>query len=164
MKVSCLVFLTFTLVLSHQHVNKRGGAGSKEKLQVTPQNTNQALANLMTAGKPIIDTDGSGIVSDACDKKDMIPHFEVEDGGYFCNFGQTTCYATGTVATGEVKVYSKTHIMNLKIASQLAAINVLTGQNFKPYFFISPNLEIRTRSLIRTWLLGPLLPRFSDVT
>ena len=72
-KVLFFVFLTFTLVLSHQDVNKRGSAGSKEKLQVTPQNTNQALNNLMTAGKPIIDTDGSGIVSPYCNSGDVAP-------------------------------------------------------------------------------------------
>ena len=109
MKLSCLVFLTFTLVLSHQIVNKRGNLALKGKPQVTPQSTNQALANLMTAGQPIIDTDRSGIVSTACDIKDMKPHCTPEYGGFFCNFGQTTCYATGRVGTREVKVYSKTH-------------------------------------------------------
>ena len=109
-KILCIVFLTFTLVLSHQDVTKRGGAGSKEKLQVTPQSTNQALANLMTAGKPIIDTDGSRIVSPYCNNVDMKPRCKLDtDGGFFCNFEHTTCYATGAVATNEVKVYSKTH-------------------------------------------------------
>ena len=41
----------------------------------------------------------------------------------------------------------------MNLASQLAAINVLTDQNFKPSFFFWPKREIRTRSLIRSWLL-----------
>ena len=52
----------------------------------------------------------------------------------------------------------------MNLASQLAAINVLTDQNFKPFFFFSPKREIRTRSLIRAWLLGSLLPRLADAT
>ena len=110
MKVSCLVFLTFTLVVSHQDVSKRSGVGSKEKLQVTPQSTNQALAKLMTAGNPIIDTDELGIVSAYCVNMDMKPRCKFDtDGGYFCNFEHKTCYATGAVATNNVKVYSKTN-------------------------------------------------------
>ena len=110
MKVSCLVFITFTLVLSHQDVSKRGGVGSKRGLQqVTIESTNQALANLMTAGQPIIGTDKSRIVSPHCVTLDMAPRCKQDtDEGYFCNFEDTTCYATGAVATNEVKVYSKT--------------------------------------------------------
>ena len=147
-KVLCFVFLTFTLVLSHLDVNKRGGAGSKEKLQVTPQNTNQALANLMTAGKPIIDTDGSGIVSPYCNNVDMKPLCKLDkDGGYFCNFEHTTCYATGAVATNEVKVYSKTHELSVPTGSdqcanrpEFQAIFLLFAENpsVAPWLFTAP--------------------------
>ena len=142
-----MVFLTFTLVLSHQDVNKRGGKPSKEKLQVTPKNTNDALANLMTAGKPIIDTDGSGIVSMACDMEDMTPHCTLKYGGFFCNFGQTTCYATGTVATGEVKVYSKTHEPSVPTGSdqcanlpEFQAIFLRYAEYGDSYTFLNPNV------------------------
>ena len=147
MKVSCMVFLTFTLVLSHHVVNKRGGAGSKEKLQVTPKSTNDALANLMTAGQPIIDTDGSGIVSMACDMEDMTPHCTLIYGGYFCNFGQTTCYATGTAATGEVKVYSKTHEPSVPTGSdqcanrpEFHAVFLRFAEKRDSYTFLNPNV------------------------
>ena len=147
-KVLCFVFLTFTLVLSHQDVNKRGGAGSKEKLQVTPQNTNQALANLMTAGKPIIDTDGSGIVSPYCNSVDMAPRCKLDkDGGYFCNFEHTTCYATGAVATNEVKVYSKTHELSVPTGSdkcanrpEFQAIFLLFAEKGDTYTFFNPSV------------------------
>ncbi|CAH3176980.1 unnamed protein product [Porites lobata] len=149
MKVSCLVFLTFTLVLCHQVVNKRGNLAFKGKLQVTPESTNQALANLMTAGKPISDTDGSGIVSMACDMEDMTPHCTPKYGGFFCNFGQTTCYATGTVDTGEVKVYSKTHepIDSVPTGSdqcanrpEFQAIFLRYAEYGDSYTFLNPNV------------------------
>ena len=68
-----MVFLTFTLVLSHQDVSKRGGIGSKRGLQeVTPKSTNQALTNLMTAGKDI----PSGVmVSHSCEWREVRPLF-----------------------------------------------------------------------------------------
>jgi len=147
MKASCLVFLTFTLVLSHQDVNKRGGKPSKGKLQVTPKSTNDALANLMTAGQPIIDTDRSGIVSLACNIQDMKPHFTLKYGGFFCDFGQTTCYATGTVAEGEVKVYSKTHELSVPTGSdqcanllEFQAIFLRYAENLDSYTFLNPNV------------------------
>ena len=107
MKVSCFVFLTFTLVLSYQDVSKRGGLGSKRGLQkVTRKSTNQALTNLMTAGKPIIFS-GPQIVSGYC-SYDMEQLWESKHEGSFCNYKKkgTTCYATGTLAN-EVMVYSK---------------------------------------------------------
>ena len=107
MKVSCLVFLTFTLVLSHQDVIKRGGVGSKRGLQeVTIKSTKQALAYLMKAGKAI----PSGvIVSHSCEWLEMRPLFRHKLGGYVCKFnGDTTCYATGTVDK-EVRLYSKNY-------------------------------------------------------
>ena len=107
MKVSCMVFLTFTLVLSHQDVSKRGGVGSKRGLQeVTPKSTNQALTNLMTAGK---DIPSGVIVSHSCEWREMRPLFRHKLGGYVCKFnGETTCYATGTIAK-EVMLYSKNY-------------------------------------------------------
>ena len=107
MKVSCFVFLTFTLVLSYQDVSKRGGLGSKRGLQkVTRKSTNKALTNLMTAGKPII-FPGKEIASVYC-SYDMEQLSESKHEGTFCNYKEkgTTCYATGTSAN-EVMVYSK---------------------------------------------------------
>lgn len=114
MKVLCFVFLTFTLVLSHQDVNKRVGVGSKrmyKSVEVTPESTRQALTNLMTAGRPIdiIDTDGLNRIASAyCRTMDMImPHCKSQhDGSIFCNFEDTTCYAVGAE---KVRVYSKTN-------------------------------------------------------
>ena len=78
-------------------MNKRGNLALKGKPQVTPQSTNQALANLMTAGQPIIDTDRSGIVSTACDIKDMKPHCTLEYGGFLLQFraDDLLCYRQG---------------------------------------------------------------------
>ena len=104
MKVSCLVFITFTLVLSHQDVSKRGGVGSKRGLQeVTIKSTNQALAYLIKAGKPILSDEMSYF---HCGK-DMIERCNPENEGLFCNFGEASCYVIGTVAKKEVKLYPK---------------------------------------------------------
>ena len=110
----------------------------------------------MTAGQPIIDTDRSGIVSTACDIKDMKPHCTLEYGGFFCNFGQTTCYATGRVGTREVKVYSKTH--------EPSDVPAGSGQCANRPEFQAKFLRYATYGDTYTWLLGSLLPRFSDVT
>ena len=104
MKVSCLVFITFTLVLSHQDVSKSGGVGSKRGLQeVTIKSTNQALAYLMEKGKPIISDEMSYF---DCGE-DMLERCNFENESLFCNFGEASCYATGMVATKEVKLYPK---------------------------------------------------------
>ena len=152
MKVSCLVFLTFTLVLSHQDLSERGGVGSKGGLQeVTIKSTNQALDNLMTADQPItgsIDTYQSRIVSSYCNTVDMAPRCKLDtDGGYFCNFEHTTCYATGAVATKEVKLYSKTYEPNVPTGSDQCANRPEFQAIFLPfeervdlYTFLNPSV------------------------
>ena len=101
--LSSFVFLvTFTLVLSHQNVNKRGGVGFKRALQeVTIKSTNQALAYLMEAGKPILSDEMSYL---PCGRE-MIKLCKPENEGWFCNFGKTSCYVIGAVAKKEVKLY-----------------------------------------------------------
>ena len=92
--VLCFVFLlAFALVLSHQHVQNRGGLFSRSAAPVTPESlTANALLNLVKANEPI--ELNAPEISTKCEK-DMEAKIVSNQGNGFLYDYQTTCYVIG---------------------------------------------------------------------